>query len=206
MYEKKEKNYGIIGIIYYLIYIFGFIICGILYQNNISYNWLYILLFIFGVIIVLVKDRNFKNLGFVKVHIKDIVMTIAIVLVTFLFILIFSKLSFKKVFLQTLYYLFYIGMIEEILFRGFLQNYLFGLNINKYLIFIIGGLLFSFMHIPFQMYIYNNVSFEYIIVAIPQLLETFIVHMLYCFITYKRNNVLIPIAIHYAYNILGLII
>lgn len=208
MYEKKGKSYGVIAILYYLIYFLGMWVCGIMYEENISFNSIYILsvlLFVLGVIIVLVKDRNIKNLGFVDVHKTDIVITVAIVMATFFVILIFSGLSFQNVFLQTLYYLFYIGAIEEIVFRGIIQSYLFGLKINKYLTFIIGGLLFSFMHIPFQMYVHNNVSFSYILVAIPNLIETFIFHFVCCFIAYKRKNILIPVALHYAYDILGLI-
>lgn len=131
---------------------------------------------------------------------------VAIVIATFFIILIFSGLEFQNILLQTLYYLFYIGAIEEIVFRGMIQNYLFGLKTNKYLTFIIGGLLFSFMHIPFQMYIHNNISFSFIFVAIPNLIETLIFHFIYCFIAHKRKNILIPIAIHYTYDILGLIL
>lgn len=208
MYDKKEKSYAIIAILYYLIYFLGLWICGIIYKKNIGFTSIYILsvlLFVLGVIIVLVKDKNFKNLGFFDVHKTDIVITVTTVIATFFVILIFSGLEFQNVLLQTLYYLFYIGAIEEILFRGIIQNYLFGLKTNKYLTFIIGGLFFSFMHIPFQMYVHNNISFSYILVAIPNLIETLIFHFVYCFIAYKRKNILIPIALHYTYDILGLI-
>ncbi|MDE7399257.1 MAG: CPBP family intramembrane metalloprotease, partial [Oscillospiraceae bacterium] len=101
---------------------------------------------------------------------------------------------------------FYIDAIEEILFRGLIQNYLFGFKLNKYVIFIIGALLFSFMHIPFQMFAHNNVSLNYLVKALPNLIETFIAHFTFCFIAYKRKDITISIALHYAYDFLGVII
>ncbi len=38
-----------------------------------------------------------------------------------------------------LYYLFYIALQEEMIFRGFIQNYLFGLSVDKKIVFIIQG-------------------------------------------------------------------
>lgn len=173
MYEKKEKSYGIIAILYYLFYFLGYWVCGIMYKK------------------ILVLTQYIFYLSYYCFG---------------SYYCISQGLEFQNVFLQTLYYLFYIGTIEEIVFRGIIQNYLFGFKINKYLTFILGGLLFSALHIPFQMYVHNNISFSYILVAIPNLIETFIFHFIYCFITYKRKNILIPIAFHYTYNILGLIV
>ena len=55
--------------------------------------------------------------------------------------------------------------------------------------------MFSIMHIPFQMFVHNNVSFNYLIQAIPNLIETFIAHLVYCFIAMKSKDITIPIAL-----------
>lgn len=160
-----------------------------------------------GVLIALIKDRNIYNLGFEKEKLRiNLLISLIIVVITFIVIWIFSDLAFNKLLKQMLYYLFYIAAIEEILFRGLIQNYLFGFKLNKYVVFIIGALLFSFMHIPFQMFVHNNVSLHYLVEAIPNLIETFIAHFVYCFIAYKRKDITIPIALHYAYNFLGVIV
>lgn len=104
------------------------------------------------------------------------------------------------------YFVYFIGLFVAGIFRGLIQNYLFGFRFNKYLIFIIGALFFSFMHIPFQMFVHNNVSISYVIQAMPNLIETFISHFVLCFIAYKCKDITIPIALHYAYNFLGVII
>ncbi len=209
MYQPKDKSYAIIAVIYYLIYWFGLFVAGILYQKGIQsgMNIIYCVLFILGILIVWVKDKNINNLGFYKGNgKKNLIVATIIVWATFFVIWIFSNLTFGTLILQMLYNLFYIAAIEEILFRGLIQNYLFGFKVNKYLVFILGAIFFSFMHIPFQMFVHDNVSISYVIQAIPNLIETFISHSIFCFIAYKSKDITIPIALHYAYNFLGVIV
>ena len=209
MYQSKNKSYGIIAMIFYCMLLGGLLLAGLLYQNGFTYgmNIIYCSLFVLGVLIALIKDKNTHALGFGKEKIRiNLIISLVIVVITFVVIWIFSDLAFPDLVKQMLYYLFYIAAIEEILFRGLIQNYLFGFKLNKYVIFIIGALLFSFIHIPFQMFVHNNVSLHYIVEALPNLIETFIAHFVYCFIAYKRKDITIPIALHYAYNFLGVII
>ncbi|MDE6259581.1 MAG: CPBP family intramembrane metalloprotease [Oscillospiraceae bacterium] len=209
MYQPKQKSYGIIAVIYYCIYFGGLFLAGILYQKGImlGMNIIYCSLFAVGVLIALIKDRNIDNLGFGKEKLRmNLIISLIIVVTTFIAIWIFSDLAFNELFQQMLYYLFYIAAIEEILFRGLIQNYLFGFKLNKYVTFIIGALLFSFMHIPFQMVAHNNVSLHYLVEALPNLIETFIAHFAFCLIAYKCKDITISIAVHYAYDFLGVII
>ena len=173
MYQPKDKSYAIIAVIYYLIYWFGLFVAGILYQNGIQsgMNIIYCVLFVLGILIVFVKDKKINNLGFGKENRKkNLIVATIIVGATFFVIWIFSDLSVGTLILQMLYNLFYIAAIEEILFRGLIQNYLFGFKVNKYLVFILGAIFFSFMHIPFQMFVHDNVSISYVIQAIPNLI------------------------------------
>ena len=209
MYQSKNKSYGIIAIIFYCLLFGGLFLAGLLYQKGFNYgmNIIYCSLFVLGVLIALIKDKNIHDLGFGKENLRiNLIISLVIVVITFVVIWIFSDLAFPNLVKQMLYYLFYIAAIEEILFRGLIQNYLFGFKLNKYVIFFIGALLFSLIHIPFQMFVHNNVSLHYIVEAIPNLIETFISHFIYCFIAYKRKDITIPIALHYAYNFLGVIV
>ena len=209
MYQSKNKSYGIIAIIYYCIFFVGLLLAGLLYQKGFTFcmNIIYCSLFVIGVLIALIKDRNIYNLGLGKEKLRiNLIISLTIVVITFIVVWVFGNLTFKKLLNQMFYYLFYIAAIEEILFRGLIQNYLFGFKLNKYVIFIIGALFFSFIHIPFQMFVHNNVSLHYLVEALPNLIETFIAHFVYCFIAYKRKDITIPIALHYAYNFLGVII
>lgn len=200
MYKSKEKSYFLIAIIYWIIYMIGLLIMGVLYKNNIpNYNIIYYILFATSILIVLIKDKSIINLGFTKEKIKqNLLISIGLIVLTFVISIIIGKYSVVKLLKAALYYLFYISMMEEVIYRGFIQNYLFGLKINKYFAFIIGALLFSLMHLPFQMYVNNNVSLNYVIEALPQLLFCFMFHLVMCLITYKRKDITIPIALHYA--------
>jgi len=125
-------------------------------------------------------------------------LAIGIVVVSVVVAVCFGTADASAIVRGVLYYLFYIALQEELIFRGFLQNYLFGLRTNKIVIYLIGAILFSLIHLPFQMYVNNMVSLSYVLVAWPQLLFTFCFHLLMCFITYKSKDILISTALHFA--------
>ncbi len=204
MYKEKSKIYFLIAIIYWLVYMIGLLLMGMLYKKGINYyNIIYLAISVIGILIVLIKDKNFINLGFAKEKLKtNLIISFAIIVIAFIISIIVEKYSFLRLVKGSLYYLFYISLLEEILFRGFIQNYLFGLKCNKYLVFLIGALMFSLTHLPFQMYVNNNVSLTYIIEALPQLIFTFIFHLIMCLITYKRKDITIPTSLHYAIDYL----
>lgn len=206
MYEKKQKINFIIAVVYWIITMIGLFFMGILFKNGyVHYNIIYYGLVITAVLIVLIKDKKLTNLGFTKEKIKiNAIIAVSIVFAVFIASIFISDYPVKKLLIGVVYYLVYIAAFEEIIYRGFLQNYLFGLNANKYVIYLIGALMFSLMHLPFQMYVNNNVSFHYIIIALPQLFFTALFHLLCCFITYKRKDILIPIAIHFVIDYISL--
>ena len=204
MYKEKSKIYFLIAITYWLVYMIGLLQMGILYKKGINYyNIIYWTTSGIGIFIVIIKDKNVINLGFTKEKLKaNLMISFAIIAIAFIISIIVGKYPILRLVKDSLYYLFYISLLEEILFRGFIQNYLFGLKCNKYLVFLIGALMFSLTHLPFQIYVNNNVSLTYIIKVLPQLIFTFIFHLFMCFITYKRKDITIPTSLHYAIDYL----
>lgn len=200
MYESKKKSYSVIAVIYWIIHWFGLFIEGILYKNNVPFfSIIYDILFISGILIVTFKDKSVKNLGFTKEKLKvNLPISIGLILIIFIISVFISSSPLIKLLKLAGYYLFYISVIEEIIYRGFIQNYLFGLKIKRSLIFIIGALMFSLSHLPFQMFIHDNVTISYVFSALPQLVGTFLIHLILCFITAKRKDITIPIALHFA--------
>lgn len=200
MYQTKNKMYAIIAILYYIVMMFGYLIMGVLYKRGIEYysiiQWL---LLLSAVIIEIIKDKNITNLGFTKEKIKpNLLLAGVIIAVAIVFAFFYTDKSAIVITKAVFYYLFFIAFQEEIVFRGFIQNYLFGLDANRKNIYIIGAVMFALMHLPFQMFVNDMVSWSYIIFAMPQLVFTFLFHLLMCFITYKRNDILIPTALHFA--------
>lgn len=208
MYQTKDKKYAIIAISYFGVIMAGYFMMGVMYKNAI-YNYSVIQWILWGVAIFLaiINDRNINNLGFAKEKAKrNLLVAGATVVISVCFALLYSDISVLKIFKAVAYYLFYIALFEEMVFRGFIQNYLFGIRANRNIIYIIGALFFAMMHLPFQMYVNNMVSFSYIIVAAPQLVFSFLFHLLMCFITYKSKDILIPTALHFAIDFVQAVI
>lgn len=206
MYKEKKKIYFLIALIIWILRAIGLLIMGILHKNGVeNYNIIGWLVFIFEILIVIVKDKSIINLGFTKEKIKsNLIFSVLIIMITFIISVVIGKYSLPILIKHSLYYLFEVALVEEIVYRGVIQNYLFGLKCNKYIIFSIGATMFSLAHIPFQMYVHDNVSVGYIVEALPQLILLFVIHLILCFITYKRKDITIPTALHYALNYLQL--
>jgi len=204
MYKIKDKIYGLIAVAYYLIFILGLWSMGYLFKMKFNYYYIpYILLFIVAITIVLKKDKSFDNLGFSKEKLKiNMIISSVMILAVFVFSAVLSSHPIHKLFKAALYYLFYIALVEEILFRGFLQSYLFGFKLRKSDLFLIGGIFFSVSHLPFQIFAHDIEPVAYILNAFSQLVFTFVFHMLMCFITYKRKDITIPVAIHFVIDYL----
>ena len=200
MYKTKKKNYAIIAIIYFIMMMLGYFAMGVLYKCGVEYYSIILwLLLIVAILIVIIKDKSIINLGFTRKKIKCNALFAGIIIaVAIIFAFLFTDRSANIIIKAVFYYLIFIAFQEEIIFRGFIQNYLFGLSANRKVTFIIGAVMFALIHLPFQMFVNDMVSLSYVIVAMPQLIFTFLFHLLMCFITYKRNDILIPTALHFA--------
>lgn len=175
---------------------------GMLYaQGNGAYNCIYWALFAAAIVIVLLRDRDLGNLGLGNVK-KDVLLTLILIVAAVGIAFLFSEKSTGALLRGVWYYLIRIALVEEVIFRGFLQSYLFGLRANRNWIYILGAACLSLMHVLFQLYVNQMVSPEYFLVAWPQLLFTFCFHLIMCRITCKRGNVLLPVALHFALDYL----
>lgn len=200
MYQKKNKSYAIIAILYFIAIIFGYLAMGVLYKRGVPYYYvIQWLLLASAVLIAVIKDRSVICLGFTKEKIKtNLLVSGIIIAASIVFAFLYADRPAAVIVKAVFYYLFYIALLEEIIFRGFLQSYLFGLPVNTKIIYIIGAVMFALMHLPFQMFVNNMISLSYVVVAMPQLIFTFVFHLVMCFITYKRKDILIPTALHFA--------
>jgi len=204
MYQIKSRIYGFIAVVYYLFYIIGLLIMGYLCKIKLMYYYIpYILLFIIAIILVLAKDKSFVNLGFSKEKLKiNLIISSVMILAVFGLSTVFSSHPIHKLLKAAAYYLFYIALVEETLFRGLLQSYLLGFKLRKNDLFIIGGIFFSLSHLPFQILAHDIAPGAYILNAFPQLVFTFVFHMLMCYITNKRKDITLPVAIHFVIDYL----
>jgi membrane protease YdiL (CAAX protease family) len=204
VYQKQPKVCGVLAVGYYVLSIAAFFAMGMLYERGIeNYILLYWSLPVLAAVVVLVLDGNVRNLGLGGANIKkDLLLSGALVVVILFAVLLLSHKPMEKLIRGAFYYLIRIAFVEELIFRGFLQNYLFGIRLKKQHLFLLGAACFSLMHVPFQMYVNHMVSLEYFLFAWPQLLFTFGFHLIMCWITKKRENILIPAVLHFALDYL----
>ena len=200
MYQKKNKTYAIIAILYFIAIMIGYLAMGVLYKRGITYYYvIQWLLLASAVLIAVIKDKSVICLGFTKEKIKTNLLVAGVIIAASIgFAFLYTGKPATVIVRGVFYYLFYIALLEEIVFRGFLQSYLFGLPVNTKIIYITGAVMFALMHLPFQMFVNNMISLSYVMVAMPQLIFTFVFHLVMCFITYKRKDILIPTALHFA--------
>ena len=141
MYQTKNKTCVVIAVLYFIAMMFGYYLMGVLYKSGNKYfsgiQWLFLII---AVLIVLIKDKSFSNLGFTKEKIRSNLLIAAIIVAASIaFAFLYTDRSAAVIAKAASYYLFYVALLEEIIFRGFMQNYLFGLRLNRKIIYAIGA-------------------------------------------------------------------
>jgi uncharacterized protein len=99
-----------------------------------------------------------------------------------------------------IYYFFEIGLTEEWLFRGFIQTRLVGFYRHKMVGIVITGILFSLIHVPFQMSMSDLGFFAHIRSNYLHLLLTFFYHFVFTFLYDRYRNLAAPTILHFFMN------
>ncbi len=92
-------------------------------------------------------------------------------------------------FWQFLYFFLEIALIEELVFRGFIQTRIQGLIKNKCLGILAAGLMFSLTHIPFQMIKANLSLTEFVVQNSIHLILLIFDHVYFTYIYTRNNNI-----------------
>lgn len=90
---------------------------------------------------------------------------------------------------QVFYYFVAIGFTEELIFRGYIQTRLYGLFQNDFAAIAVGAVMFSLMHIPFQMGMANMDFFEFLRNNVIWLLLLLGWHVVFNFLYRKYNSI-----------------
>lgn len=88
------------------------------------------------------------------------------------------------------YYFVVIGLSEEIMFRGYIQTRIYGLIKNDFLAILIVGVLFYFMHLPYQLPV-NGMRFN-----VLQLAVIVVLHIIHNILYRKFNSLVAPTLLH----------
>lgn len=217
IYSKTYKKLDLIFVFTYYFYIF---ILSMLYfkiiTNNIHYfNNTYLKLIanislnLFQLIPIIIfiryRGQSFKDIGIYLNNIYKLIFKGVLYFVPLLIIdIIFSdqKISFNTLFsINSIIQLVTIALIEEIIFRGFIQSRLFGIFKNKVFALILGSLMFSLIHSnKFLIIGFTNISLISFLIGS---LRLSLKHIYYTFITNNTNSIIPSTISHFLNNILS---
>lgn len=164
-YKEMTRRYtgmdGWIAVGFYVIFMAVYFLIGVVKAKYTIYLGVpaNILLAVLCVFIVFLRKQKLSSVGITAVKIKKSLIlgfSAGVLLVLFNNILpgVLSGgclKSIKSILYSLLYYFVVIAFVEEIVFRGFIQTRLYGLIKNEIAAVVTAGLLFSAMHIPYQM-------------------------------------------------------
>lgn len=159
---------------------------------------------IFPIFIILkYRKQSLKSIGFNKVKIlKQISIGIILYIPLYLLLLILNWVQGINFNLDSmsiwnfLYMLIEIALVEEIIFRGFLQQRLKGLIKNKYVNLLVIAFVFGSIHIPFILAQSNLTFFQVFISVIPKM----IMHIYFVGIYKAGNNSVLSATIAHGVN------
>ncbi|WP_408635385.1 CPBP family intramembrane glutamic endopeptidase [Paenibacillus selenitireducens] len=95
-----------------------------------------------------------------------------------------------------------IALVEEIAFRGYIQTRILGLIRNKYVAIFVVGIMFSLMHIPFQMLQADMSLIDHIMVYYPNLIFHVIMHIVFVYLYTRNYELIAPTITHALRNLL----
>lgn len=203
-YRKLLNSYGkadaFIAIILFLFYCMSMALSGILVNyvsaNQITYiGGLTNLMFVGIVLLTLrIKKQGLDTIGLRKGNIKlSLIMGITLSVILFFFNclsnILFEKQSFiaiKEIMMYILYF-FTVGLVEEIMFRGYIETRLHGYTKRIYIDVFLTGIMFLLMHFPFRMVAYHMSLWD-LITNVGYLLDLFITHLILSFIRIKSDS------------------
>jgi len=202
-YQKKD---AIIAICFWFMLMALFAVAGMLgglYATITSF-----ILLIACIAIVLLRKQGLSSLGLGK---KNLLPSLgAGLLFGVLYITAGSILpgiiygwkleSFGFLLYELMYLVVVIALVEEVLFRGYIQTRLYGLFKNDVAAVAMGGLLFALMHAPYQL-ISGNRVFDFWFVI--WLALTFLLHIIFNSLYRKYNSIYGPVILHALWNYRG---
>jgi hypothetical protein len=205
MLQKYEFKDAILAIITYILIMILYYVMGILYDKKNLYLGYEANFFlgIFCIICVSIRKQSIKTIGFSKNNLLKSLFLGLVLSAVILTINIVPGISngyhFKsisKLVSNFGYYFFVIALVEEIIFRGFIQTRIYGGIKNPILAVIITAFMFMMIHIPFQMGVAHMGAFEFIANNNVTLLFIFLWHIVFNFLYSKYNSIVAPTIVH----------
>ncbi len=99
-----------------------------------------------------------------------------------------------------LYFFICIAFVEEVMFRGYIQTRIQTIIKNKWMSIIIVGIMFAFMHVPFQMLKVDMSFGQFLLYDYKHLIITGLLHIYFVYIYNRDHQILAPTLTHALIN------
>ncbi|ROR30398.1 hypothetical protein EDD66_10249 [Mobilisporobacter senegalensis] len=209
-YYEEIKQYNMIdGILAIVLFLFHYVLyyfMGYLYLTRNIYlgEILNMTLVLITIWIVKLRKQKLSSIGITKYMLKQAIIMGCITGFLYLFfgailpgIIQGRDWNSPLTILNKIFFFFIIiGFVEELIFRGFIQTRLHGLIHNEIGVTVIAGILFSLMHIPFQMALVGMSTFQYIYNNVITLLILIVWHIVFTFLYKKFNSIVTGTLFH----------
>ncbi len=203
--SQYTKYDAICAIGIYLGVMVSYYVMGILYSKYNMYLGVHvnIAIGILCVVLVLARKQKLSSIGFTTNNLKRSVLIgsglglcITLINVVPNMVVHSQFVSIGRFVYNTFYYFIVIALVEEIIFRGYIQTRIYGLIKNNVLAVLVSGILFMTMHIPYQMGAAQMDLVTFILNNFVWLLLTFGWHVVFNFLYAKNNSIVAPAVFH----------
>jgi membrane protease YdiL (CAAX protease family) len=208
-YRQEVSKYGpvdgILAIAVFILVMIAYYWMGFLQANKNIYLGVPVNLFFIALCagLAILRKGGIGSLGFKKKHAKaSSILGLAVGLIVVLgnsAASLTGGASFSPIgtiVSRFFYYLFVISLMEEVVFRGYIQSRIFGLVRNNWAATILGAVMFVLMHIPYQMgaagidlytFVQNNWAWFGLL---------FMWHLVFTYLFRKYNSIYAPMLFH----------
>ena len=221
-YVQQSKQYGEIDIylalILYVLMITEFLILGKLFvikDSELTETFVFITtgitsLSIIGFVLLfcIIRKQKLTTLGFSMSKAKESLrlglMILALVAVIGCIWVNITGSSFQTdaniILMRFIYFLIFIGFMEELVFRAYIGTRFYGFFSNKRLSIIVVGIMWSLSHVPFYMMGTQISLFNYISLHWVNLLRIFVIHCGFQRLYSKYNSIIAPTILDFIIN------
>ena len=200
---------GVVAIVYYLFLLVAYYILGVILEKKDVYLGYHvnIILIILLLLCVVIRKQKFESIGFGKDNIKKS-FRLGLVTAGLVFFMSFipgvlsgkTLNSVSELLSNFVYYLFVIALVEEIIFRGFIQTRIYGMIKKPALAILVVAFMFMTMHIPFQMARAEMGVVTFITNNYITLIFQFSWHVVFNIMYAKYNSIIAPTIFHTILN------
>jgi membrane protease YdiL (CAAX protease family) len=194
------KEDGLLALALYVLLLIVYYFMGMIDAKYHLYFGVPVNLLFIGICVILVKLRrqSLSTIGMTKRNMRKSLLTGLIfgLIITLAMNVLPNILSGGKLVstgqavVNVFYYVFVIALMEEVVFRGFIQTRIYGLIKGDVPAVVITGILFYLMHLPFQMQA-NGMRID-----VLNMIVLFIIHIVLNFLYRKYNTLAGPVVMH----------